>query len=197
MSVTVSHYLSPTELTQWWLSLWPTDAFAVLRPRCQLRLSRKNHKRCTVTCVWSGVLFFPVSVRVVSKRLLWRTNKEEIDYRRWNLKLKLKWGPKTHLQLPIIATAAVKDNRMKIFETVSLRWICVFCFWCDDSDGHWLWQLPYWDSSSNRFEILFNQLSNENCTPVLGWLYMFALCLCQCWLWWRHSSVETLVCLHY
>ncbi len=41
-------------------------------------------------------------------------HKEKIDdYRRWNLKL--KWGLKTHLQLPIIAVGAVKDNEMKIF----------------------------------------------------------------------------------
>ncbi len=31
------------------------------------------------------------------------------------MKLKLKWGPKTHLQLPLIATAAVEDSKMKIF----------------------------------------------------------------------------------
>ncbi len=45
------------------------------------------------------------------------------DYRWWNLKLKPKWGPKTQLQLPLIAKG--KDNEMKIFEiiTLSLSWL--------------------------------------------------------------------------
>ncbi len=37
-----------------------------------------------------------------------------------NLKLKLKWGPKTHLQLQIITIGATKDNEMKIFEIITL-----------------------------------------------------------------------------
>ncbi len=36
------------------------------------------------------------------------------------LKLKVKWGPETHLQLPIIAIGAAKDNEMKIFEIMTL-----------------------------------------------------------------------------
>ncbi len=44
------------------------------------------------------------------------TNKEKIkDYRWWSLKLKLKWGPKTCMQLPLITIGATKDNKMKIF----------------------------------------------------------------------------------
>lgn len=35
--------------------------------------------------------------------------------------------------------------------------------------GHWLWQLPILGPLSNRFEILFNKLSSEKCTPILGW----------------------------
>ncbi len=37
------------------------------------------------------------------------------------MKLKLKWGRKTHLQLQIITIGAAKDNEMKIFEIVTLR----------------------------------------------------------------------------
>ncbi len=40
------------------------------------------------------------------------------DDETWNLKL--KWGPKTHPQLPIIAISAAKDNEMKIFEIINL-----------------------------------------------------------------------------
>ncbi len=36
------------------------------------------------------------------------------------MKLKLKWGPKTHLQLPIIAIGAEKNNNMKIFKIITL-----------------------------------------------------------------------------
>ncbi len=32
-----------------------------------------------------------------------------------------KWDPKTHLQLPIIAIGAVKDNKMKIFDIITLK----------------------------------------------------------------------------
>ncbi len=47
-------------------------------------------------------------------------NKEKTDnYRRWNLKLKLKWGPRTHLQLLIITIGAAKDNELKIFEIIT------------------------------------------------------------------------------
>ncbi len=35
------------------------------------------------------------------------------------LKLKLKWGPKTHLQLPIIVIGAAKNYEMKIFEIIT------------------------------------------------------------------------------
>ncbi len=49
------------------------------------------------------------------------TNKEKVDdYRRGNLKVKLRWGQKTDLQLPIIARGAVKDFKMKIFEMLTL-----------------------------------------------------------------------------
>ncbi len=36
------------------------------------------------------------------------------------LELELKWGPKTHLQLPIIAIGAAKDNEMKIFQIITV-----------------------------------------------------------------------------
>ncbi len=59
--------------------------------------------------------------------LLWlngfydRTNKGKIDdYRRWNLNLKVKRGPKTHLQLLIITKGAVKNNEMKNNEIMTL-----------------------------------------------------------------------------
>lgn len=59
--------------------------------------------------------------------------------------------------------------------------------WCDYS-AWGLWQLPPCDPLSNRFELLFNQLSNNNSPPVdyIG--------LRPLWLWWKHSCVETLVC---
>ncbi len=57
-----------------------------------------------------------------------QANKEKIDdSRRWNLKLKLKWGPKTDLQLLIIAIGAAKDNKMKIFEIIC---ICIYIYVC-------------------------------------------------------------------
>ncbi len=36
------------------------------------------------------------------------------------MKLKLKCGPKTHLQLTIITIGAAKDNKMKVFAIVTL-----------------------------------------------------------------------------
>ncbi len=41
-----------------------------------------------------------------------------------NLKLKLKWGPKTHLQSPIIAIGAAKENETKIFGIITLKPKC-------------------------------------------------------------------------
>ncbi len=32
-----------------------------------------------------------------------------------------KWGPKPHLQLPIIVKDAVKDDKIKIFEIITLN----------------------------------------------------------------------------
>lgn len=47
------------------------------------------------------------------------------------------------------------------------------------------------DPLSNRSEILLNQLSNDNYKSVLGWLYVFALCLCPFWLWSQSRSNVT------
>ncbi len=64
-----------------------------------------------LTCVWSGVLVFPVSASVASKQLLWLKKQRK---GRWPKTMKLgKWGPKTHLQLLIIAIGAAKDNKIK------------------------------------------------------------------------------------
>ncbi len=115
---------------------WKPAAFAVLRPGCRKQLSWKNHKLCSVwlltrlvlqlTWVWSGVLFFPVSV----SGYYGRTNKEKMeDYRWWNLKLKLNWGPKTYLQLQLIAIGAAKDNEMKIFKIIILRDSSIFYYY--------------------------------------------------------------------
>ncbi len=112
-------------------------AFAVLWPGCWWRLSRKKLQAAhslafNKTFNATDSLFnSPVCEAVYcifwSLLALWvngyygRTNKEKIDdYRRWNLKLKLKWGPKTHLQLPIITIGAVKENEMKIFKILTL-----------------------------------------------------------------------------
>ncbi len=100
-------------------------ALAVLRTGCRQRLSWKNHKQCTVRlltrllsqqtrssshlCV-NGVLFFPVSASVVSKRLLWPN----------------KWGKNWWLQTMKVETPAItiaigaaKDNEKKIFEIIT------------------------------------------------------------------------------
>ncbi len=51
---------------------------------------------------------------------LQKSRGEKVDDYRWgNLKLKLKWGPKTHLLLLIIAIGATKD-KMKIFKIITL-----------------------------------------------------------------------------
>ncbi len=77
--------------------------------------------------------FFLVSASIVSKQLLWRTNKEKIDdCGQWNLKLKLKWGSKTHPQLQIIAIAAAKDDKIKNlcdynFKASSSKWQLQSC----------------------------------------------------------------------
>ena len=34
------------------------------------------------------------------------------------------------------------------------------------------------DPSSNRYEIMFNHLSNDNCAPIWGRPYVFALWFC-------------------
>lgn len=75
-----------------------------------------------------------------------------------------------------------------------------FCsFDCDTvtvmAPGHWPWLLPPLDSLSNRFETLFNQLSNDGCTPGLNWLYMLSASgLCPSW--WASNSATMLVCYH-
>ncbi len=113
---------------------WKPAAFAVLRPGYRWWLSQKNHQRRTVrplTQQTRSSTHLSVKRRAVFFRSLLafrvngyygRTNKEKVnDYRRWNLKLKLKRGPKTHLQLPIITIGAAKDNKMKIFQIITLR----------------------------------------------------------------------------
>ncbi len=35
--------------------------------------------------------------------------------------VKLKWGPKTHLQLQTVAIGTAKDNEKKIFEIITLN----------------------------------------------------------------------------
>ncbi len=98
--LSVSEWLSPSDAAQWWLSLWPTD---------ESRLSWKNDKQRTV-------------------RLLTRHNTQQTSTHLWHLKL--KWGPKTHLQLPLITIGAVKDNEMIIFEIITLRcliWKRTYC----------------------------------------------------------------------
>ncbi len=82
------------------------------------RLLTQQTRCSTHQCV-NGILFFPVSARVMSKLLLW-PNKQTKDW--WLQMMKLgKWGPKTHLQLPIITIGAGKDNKMKIFEIITSR----------------------------------------------------------------------------
>ncbi len=43
------------------------------------------------------------------------------DNRGWNLRPKVKWGPKIHLQLQIIGIGAMKYNKMKIFEIITSK----------------------------------------------------------------------------
>ncbi len=44
------------------------------------------------------------------------------------LETELKWGPETHLQLQIIAIDAAKENKMKIFEIMTLINMKLLCF---------------------------------------------------------------------
>ncbi len=95
-------------------------------PGCWQRLSPKNHKWRTVwlltrllTQQTRSSAHLCVKQRAVFSSLCWRheingyygrRNKGKMDdYRWWNLKLKLKWGPKTHLQLQIIVIGAAKE----------------------------------------------------------------------------------------
>ncbi len=132
----LSHYWSPNDATQWWLSLWPTDGqpatFAVLWPGCQ-RWNSENSEAVhssafnTTDSLFSSPVCEAAFCFFWSLLVLWvnccygRTNKVKIDdYRWWNLKLKLKWGPETHLLLLIITKCAIKDNKMKIFKIITL-----------------------------------------------------------------------------
>ncbi len=59
------------------------------------------------------------------------TNKVKIDgYRQWNLKLKLKWGPKTHTQLPIIAIGGTVVLYNKIIKEKIALYIKLTCKGC-------------------------------------------------------------------
>ncbi len=127
----LSHYLSPNDATQWWLSLWPTDESCICsittRVVTFLEKSQMAHSLAFNTTdslfnspACEAAYCFSQSLQVLWENAYYaRTNKEKIDdYRRWNLKLKLKWGPKTHLQLPLIAIGI--DNEMKISEIITL-----------------------------------------------------------------------------
>ncbi len=83
--------------------------------RLLARLLAQQTRSFTHLCVKRLTVFFPVSAGVVSKK----QNKQRKH--RWPLAMKLKWGSKTHLQLPIIATGAAKDNEMKIFKIRTLH----------------------------------------------------------------------------
>ncbi len=84
---------------------WKPAAIAVLR----LEKSQAMHRNKALNATDSPLLESWVS------GYYGRTNKGKID----------DWGPKTQLQLPIITIGAAKDNKMKIFELITLS-LCLF-----------------------------------------------------------------------
>ncbi len=112
------------EAAQWWLSLWPTDEslqhLQYYDPGVGSDFCRKitsstqlgfwHHTLALqLTCVWGGVLFFPVSASVASKRLLW-PNKQRKDW--WLQTMKLE----TETEVRSKNTPAITDYRHRCRE---------------------------------------------------------------------------------
>ena len=81
------------------------------------------------------------------------------------------------------------------FQKSAARYVCLYFL---HNDSGWVVPLGHY-LGSYRYKVLFNQLSNVNCAPIWGWwfIYVFALWLCPSWLWWRHTSVQLVLCLYY
>ncbi len=123
--MSVSHYQSPNDATQWWLSLRSTDeslcicsittrvVLATFLEKSQVAHSWAFNATDSLfnspVCVWSS--FFRSLLAVWVNCYYGKQTK------------KMKWGPKTHLQLPLISMGAAKDNDNKkhLLEIITLR----------------------------------------------------------------------------
>ncbi len=136
-----SHYLSPNEVTPWWLSLWPTDGSTCI---CSI-MTRKIHKPCTVrlltrlltqqTCSTTHLcvkqqLFFLFSASVASQWLLQLNKQKGVmtkDNETWEVR------SKNTPAITAYATGATKVNEMKTFLflycSVEPELVLVFQIW--------------------------------------------------------------------